>query len=270
VSVRLPSGGERRDDDEMLDRISRGEPAEDGDVERMLFTWRASMPSAGPTDDRLLDAVTAAVARPRRDHLRWRGAVAAVAAVAVLTGGALTAVAAQAGPTSPLWPVTELVFGSIAESRVALDRCDNTLDDAKVAADEGRVSEATRLLDHADALADKVDEPGAAGRIRDAIADLRAQLARDAVRTPSRSDATQHHPGPTTTSPATSLTTSSTSSSAPSSTSSHPAPGRPRPSKSKKPAPPVETPFIDAPHSQQPSPSRNSPSAKPPPAGAGR
>jgi hypothetical protein len=201
VSVRLPSGGGRGDDDELLDRLGRGEPVEGGDVERMLSTWRASMPIAGPTDDRLLSAVTAAVTRPRRTNRRLSRTVATATAAAVLVGGTVTVVAAQAGPDSPLWPVTELVFGGLAESRAAQAQADDTLQQARTAVDEGRVLEATRLLAQADELADKVDEPGAADRIRAAIADLRAQLDRDAVRTPSRADASRQPAAPTTTVP---------------------------------------------------------------------
>lgn len=190
MSVRLPSGDSRRDD-ELLDRLGRGEPVDGGETERLLFHWRAAMPSAGPTDERLLAAVTAAVARPPRRHGRLRRATAVAAAALVLTGGGLTAVAAQAGPDSPLWPVTELVFGGIAESRVAVERADGALRDARTAVDQGRIPEATRLLAHADDLADKVDEPTAA-RIREDVAVLRDRLSPDAPRSPS---ATTHHAG---------------------------------------------------------------------------
>lgn len=174
MSVRLPPGDPRRDD-ELFDRLGRGEPVDGGEVERLLFHWRSAMPSAGPTDERLLDAVTAAVARPSRDRGRWRRAGATVAAALVVTCGGLTAVAAQAGPDSPLWPVTELVFGGIAESRVALERADGALRDARTAVDQGRIPDATRLLAHADHLADKVDEP-TAERIREDVAELRERL----------------------------------------------------------------------------------------------
>lgn len=191
MSVRLPFGGARRDDDELLDRLGRGEPVDDGEVERMLSSWRTSMPTAGPTDERLLDAVTATVARPPRRRGRMRKVTAGVAAAALITGGALTAVAAQAGPNSPLWPVTELVFGGLAESRAAFESADHALRDARTALDQGRIPEATRLLARADQLAARVAEPAAADRIRDDIAALRAQLERTAPGAPSRADATQ-------------------------------------------------------------------------------
>lgn len=203
MSVRLPFGGARRDDDELLDRLGRGEPVDGGEVERMLSDWRASMPTAGPTDDRLLDAVTAAVSRPPRRRLRK--VTAGVAAAALLSGGALTAVAAQAGPDSPLWPVTEVVFGGLAESRAALENADLALRDARTAVGQGRIPDATRLLAQADELANKVTEPAAADRIRDDVATLRAQLQRTAPDTASRADATREstkEAGPATTPPA--------------------------------------------------------------------
>lgn len=209
MSVRLPSGGDRRDDDELLDRVGRGEPVYGGDVERMLSSWRASMPAAGPADERLLDAVSAAVARPRRAHRHRKTKVTAgLVATALIVGGGVAAAAAQAGPGSPLWPVTELVFGGLAESRAALDSADDTLRAAKTAAEQGRIPEANRLLAEADELAEKVAEPAAADRLRDDIATVRERL-RDVgpgpgpgvdadaggADAPSRSDAT-HGPGP--------------------------------------------------------------------------
>jgi hypothetical protein len=211
VSVRLPSGGGSQDgagreDDELLDRLGRGEPVEGGEVERMLWQWRASMPSAGAADDRLLDAVTTAIARPAGLHRRLRKAAASAAVLAVLGGGGLTAAAAQAKPDSPLWPVTELVFGGIAESRVAAQRADGALRDARTAVEQGRLPEATRLLAHADQLADKVHEPTAADRIRDDVAAIRERLDHRPGTAPPRPKAHRQsgpgaghpnpHPGP--------------------------------------------------------------------------
>lgn len=184
MSVRMPPGSGRRDDDELLDRLGRGEPVDGGEVERLLYHWRSSLPTASATDDRLLDAVTTAIARPTTGHGRLRKVTAGAAVAALLAAGGVTAAASQAGPDSPLWPVTELVFGGVAESRAAVARADGALRDARTAADEGRIPEATRLLAHADQLADKVDEPTAADRIRDDVAAIRERLGLQAAKAP--------------------------------------------------------------------------------------
>ncbi|GAB3448186.1 hypothetical protein [Actinophytocola sediminis] len=224
MSIRLPPGDAGRDDDEFLDRLGRGEPVDGDEVERMLSTWRASMPTAGPTDERLLDAVTTAIARPARGRGRMRKATVTVAAAALLTGGGLTAVATQAGPGSPLWPVTELVFGGLAESRAAVDRADGVLRDARTAVDQGRLPEAARLLAHADKLADEVAEPSAAERIRDDVAAIRERLTPHVADAPSRSDASRgtESSTPTTTRSTPPTTTAQPSSSQPSTTSDRP------------------------------------------------
>lgn len=193
MSVRLPPDNPRRDDeDHLLDRLGRGEHADDDEAERLLSGWRVTMPSAGPTDDRLLAAVTAAVAAPRTRRRRMSRAVTATAATVLLAAAGITA-AAQAGPDSPLWPVTRLVYGHLAESRAATQNADLALRDARTALDQGRYPDATRLLAHADELTSRVDEPAAADRLRDGIADLRATLRHTtghATRTDARTDAT--------------------------------------------------------------------------------
>ncbi|MCT2581653.1 hypothetical protein [Actinophytocola gossypii] len=193
MSVRGPFGDSRWEDDELLDRIGRGEHGDlqaEGEVARMLAGWRAGMPTAGATDERLLNAVTAAVARPPRRR-RSTKVTAVAAAAAVLAAGGVTVAAAQARPGSPLWPVTEVVFAGRAESRAAVEDADDVLADARTAVDQGRIPEATRLLDRADEYAAKVDEPAAADRLRDDIESIRDLLRQDSAQT--RSHATPQH-----------------------------------------------------------------------------
>ncbi|OLF14647.1 hypothetical protein [Actinophytocola xanthii] len=189
MSVRLPSEDDPDtpgQDADLLDQPDRGEPTEDGEVELMVSRWRTT-PPASPTDARLLEAVTATVAAPR-DRRRFPKLTAAVAASALLAVGGITAAAAHAGPDSPLWPITQLVFGDLAESRTAAQSADDTLREARTAAHDGDAAEAARLLARADDLTNRVAEPTVANRLREAIADLRHLLDRDAEPM-SRSDA---------------------------------------------------------------------------------
>ncbi len=162
-----------RDDDDLLDRLGHGEPADGDDVAAMLAGWRRSLPVAGRPDDELIAAVTRRTARPRR---RLARATLGVAASVALVGGGVTVAAAQAGPDSPLWPVTRLVYGDLAESRAALDDATRAVSDARTAAGQGRYPDALRLLATAAALADKVDEPAAERRLRHDIAAVRGML----------------------------------------------------------------------------------------------
>jgi hypothetical protein len=164
-----------RADDKLLDRLGHGQPAHGGDAEDMLAGWRSGLPAAGPADPRLVDAVTAAVtpvARPRRLARASLG----VAATFVLVGGGLTVAAAYAGPDSPLWPVTRLVYGNLAASRIASADAGRAVSDARTAANAHRYPEAARLLATADALTDKVVEVDDARRLRAAITEVRGLL----------------------------------------------------------------------------------------------
>ncbi|MGH3756963.1 hypothetical protein [Actinophytocola sp.] len=170
------------EDDRLLDRLGRGVPLETrgrDDAEAMLVAWRRSMPDAGPPDPRLLDAI----ARPPRPRRRLAAASLGVVASVALVGGGMTVAAAHAFPDSPLWPVTRLVYGELAESRQALDGANHALSDARKAAKAGRYPEALRLLATADALADKVDQ-STADRLRDDIESVRGMLPDD-VKTPA-------------------------------------------------------------------------------------
>lgn len=183
-----------RADDRLLDRLGRGAPGE-GDVEEMLAGWRAGLPTAGPVDGQLLDAVTAAVAgkraarrRRRREHLngptppdrrrerRTARVSLSAAAVVLIAGGAVTVSAAHAGPDSPLWPVTRAVYGDLAESRAAQTGVGEALAEARVEVGQGHYPEAERLLSVADSLVTKVREPADARRLRHDIATVRDLL----------------------------------------------------------------------------------------------
>jgi hypothetical protein len=162
-----------RRDDRLLDRVGRGAPASGDDVEAMLGAWRQTLPAGGQPDDALLAAVTRPPARPKRRIARASLGVAA--SVALLTGG-ITVAAAYAGPHSPLWPVTRVVYGGVAASRLALDGANQAVSDARTAARQHDFPEAARLLATADQLADQVTEPSAEQQLRTDIAGVRNLL----------------------------------------------------------------------------------------------
>jgi hypothetical protein len=178
----------QRHDDQLLDRLGRGEPVEAHDeVEAMLSAWRQDLPVAGPPDPGLLAAITAPGVRPKRRMTRASLGIAA--SIALLSGGVMVG-AAYANPDSPLWPVTRFVYGNLAESRMAQSEADHALADARAAAAQGRYTEAARLLAAASRLAGQVDEPTEVQRLRAAIDSLLDKLPPD-VRDTARPNATK-------------------------------------------------------------------------------
>jgi hypothetical protein len=165
-----------RADDLLLDQLGRGEEPEDGGVvAATLSEWRATLPKADPVDDELLDAALAALAPPTRVNRMARGsAIASI--VALLVGGAVTAAAEHAGPTSPLWPVTQFVFQDLAEARAAVAAAADSINAARDAIDARRYDDATRLLDDAASAVKQVDRREDADRLRAEIAALRALI----------------------------------------------------------------------------------------------
>jgi len=98
-----------------------------------------------------------------RRSRRYRIALvaAAVFAVGALAGGVVAA-ASSATPNSPLWPVSQLLNPQRADRVAAQD----ALDRALTAAREGRFSDALRLIDQAQTLISKVDDPAERNRLQ--------------------------------------------------------------------------------------------------------
>lgn len=169
------------EDDLLLDRLGRGEEPAGGDViASALSRWRAALPSddpAEPVDDELLAAALAALHPPRASRLARRSAILSVAAVLAL--GTVAAAAEQAGPHSPLWPLTQLLFHDHAEVRTAADAAEDSVSAARVSIDGGRYDQASRLLDDATASVERIGEGADADRLREEIAALRALIPSD-------------------------------------------------------------------------------------------
>lgn len=166
------------EDDLLLDRLGRGEEPVDGNaVASALSRWRAALPSgdpAGPDDDELLTAALARLRPPRASRIARRSAI--LSAVAVLAFGTVAAAAERAGPGSPLWPLTQLMFHDRAEARAAADAAADSVSAARVSIDGARFGQASRLLDDAEASVARIGEGAEADRLREEIAALRALI----------------------------------------------------------------------------------------------
>ncbi|HEX5598611.1 MAG TPA: hypothetical protein VFX61_21715 [Micromonosporaceae bacterium] len=190
-------------DELLLSALGRGDPPPAGDtVGVLLAAWRAELNTDLPTDDPLPSgapgeanpvplrsaapsaenppaavAPVAPVAQGRRlgTGRRTRFLVAAAVAGLAFTAGLATA-AANAGPESPLWPITQLVYEERADSLLAQRDAEEALDRARTAAAEGRYTEAVRLLDEAAVLIDRILDPSVAHQLRGELAALRGLL----------------------------------------------------------------------------------------------
>lgn len=110
---------------------------------------------------------------PRRPRFQI-GVAAAVAAVMTMSG--LLTAAADAGPNSPLWPITRVFYQDRAESRQAQQEVEGLIAQARTVAAEGRRDDALRLLDEAEARVPAVHEPAVARRLLAEVDEIRRRL----------------------------------------------------------------------------------------------
>ena len=106
---------------------------------------------------------------------RWRMYLAA--AVLAVGAAGVGMAAADAGPDSPLWPITQVAYPDRVESAKARSAAEHALDDASRAAAEGRQDDALRLLDEAEQNTGKVRTPADAKRLRSAASKVRGLLS---------------------------------------------------------------------------------------------
>jgi hypothetical protein len=185
-------------DDGLLDALARGESVSgEHEVNVMLAAWRDDVrrgDACGRAADRPVPCPHEVAGRagqppivgsgervPAVGRFRPRGlppvtrlVVGAAAAVAVLAG--LAVAAGRAGPDSPLWPITRLVYHDRADSRSAVAAVERTIGQAREAMAEGRYADAGRLLDEASALSLRVRDRQQADRLRAQVAEVRRLL----------------------------------------------------------------------------------------------
>ncbi|MFG2103410.1 anti-sigma-D factor RsdA [Micromonospora echinaurantiaca] len=171
MTEQRPQGGDELDlatiarDDQLLDALGRGEPAPDGDdVAALLAAWRADLDSA---DDEpvLRPAVQPPPATPApRSAAFGRRVLRLAAAVVVLVtiATALGVGSRNAGPTSPLWSLTKVLYPEQAQVRTVED----TIDRARAALSAGRLAEAAQLIEQARNDLAGIDDPRLATRLR--------------------------------------------------------------------------------------------------------
>ncbi|MEU5948466.1 anti-sigma-D factor RsdA [Micromonospora sp. NPDC047465] len=218
MSEQTRYGGEELDlatiarDDELLDALGRGEPGPAGDdLAAMLAAWRdevadgdALRPDAD--DDHGLrpiaggghtfrPAVEAASARRARSAVLGRGVLrlaAAVIAVVVVLSTGLGVGSRHAGPSSPLWSLTRVLYPEQADVRLV----EHTIQRARTAATAGRVDEARALVEEARTELTAIDDPAAVRRLSAELDSLQHALL-DPVATPGAPSTDPVPPAPT-------------------------------------------------------------------------
>jgi len=163
-------------DDALLDLLGRGEPAPaDDSVAAMLAAWRADLDTPPEESVKVRPPIPIPVTASRR---RWRPSrMLLVAAAMVLAfAGGLAVAARSAGPDSPLWPVTRIMYGDHASSMVAQRQAESAIARAREAIAQNHYTDAARLLDEASVLIGQIRDPAAAQRLLDEVAAVRGLL----------------------------------------------------------------------------------------------
>jgi len=161
-------------DEALFEALGRGDPPPAGDdVAMLLAAWRADLTDTDTTVRPAIPPVVG-ISRPRRR--RWLRAALAAAAVVVGLLGGLTIAAGGAGPDSPLWAITRLLYTDRADSRAAQQEAERAIADARSAVASADYPEASRLLDVATVQIGRITDPTVAQRLRDEVEAIRRLL----------------------------------------------------------------------------------------------
>ncbi|MFE9689496.1 anti-sigma-D factor RsdA [Micromonospora sp. NPDC005806] len=213
MSERTPGGGDEAmdldilaRDDLLLDALGRGEPAPAGDdLATMLGAWHADIADGVPTAavrppaptgdghpeeirpeggnavpaaepsvgaERLPAPTSLAAARARR-HRPWTVRLAAAAVALLAMAGGLGVGSRSAGPGSPLWSLTRVLYPQQAEVRDV----EELIAQARAALTGGDLDEARQLVDRARRELADVTDPATVDRLRAELDALDRDLA---------------------------------------------------------------------------------------------
>jgi hypothetical protein len=174
-------------DDQLLDALGRGEAAPaDDQVAGMLAAWRGELAAEMPTVRKPTPAGVVDLGGKRARRALRPGRMALVAAAAVVAiAGTVTFAAGEAGPQSPLWPITRLIYSDRAESRLAQQDAEQAIARARQAIAEGRYTDAEKQLTEAKTLIGRVRDEQVAKRLLDEVAAVTGLLPGGLLRQPS-------------------------------------------------------------------------------------
>jgi hypothetical protein len=181
------------DDDLLLDALAAGSAFDQSDeLAGLLAAWRADLeadplpglrPAAFPVPvapvnggrvpfpRRLFRRTSATPALPDgaspAGRRRMPRPLVVAAAAAVLVFGGLTVASASAQPGTPLWPLTRVIFGDTAKTRVAVSEAEKVLDQARAAMNAGDRLKAAQLVEAARVQIGQITDEGARQRLTD-------------------------------------------------------------------------------------------------------
>jgi hypothetical protein len=184
-------------DDLLLDALAGGDAADGDELATMLAAWRAEVSAGGPSigDAELVKAVITSGREPRPFGVaprlrarRWLPRAAALVVAALVVGVAVGS--SHAGPTSPLWPLTKVMYPQQAE----VSAVEYAIEGARTAYMAGRYDEARRLVVEADDHIRRISAPTVAAGLR---ADLDTVLRDLPAATPPATLSATHAPADT-------------------------------------------------------------------------
>jgi hypothetical protein len=155
---------------EILDRSGPMVPAPGPKKTRLPRVIRGRAVEEKPTTR--ADVTEIAAKRPARARPRGSRLVTGIAAALLVLFGGMAVAANRAGPTSPLWPLTQVMYPEQADVRAA----EHALEQARQAIDQRRFADADHRLDQAAALIAKVRDQESAQRLRAELQRLRGLI----------------------------------------------------------------------------------------------
>ncbi|MFD9699128.1 anti-sigma-D factor RsdA [Lentzea sp. NPDC059081] len=191
----------------------------DDELNAMLLAWRGEVetePFGELVDtDTAIATIQAARPQPVSRH-RFLIPLASAAAVLAIAFTGVSLVARDAQPGDTLWGLTRVLYSEHAKSIEAAAVVRDTLDSARLALREGKVTEAREKLDKVQAGLGSVSTADGKAQLEEKHKELEKELGTTAPQTPDTTTTTQPSTQPTTSSSSSSsqpVTTTTTPSS---------------------------------------------------------
>jgi hypothetical protein len=148
-------------------------PSADEPLFDLLDDWRQEL-AGRPLPELTISLPRAPSPPTRAKHRRrsWRPAMAVAAAIGAMLVGSATIAAADADPHSPLWPITQVIWPTRAQSIESTRHAQLALDEARAALDAGRSGDARRAILKAVGELPKIDDSAAQDTMRTTVNEL--------------------------------------------------------------------------------------------------
>jgi hypothetical protein len=176
-------------DERLLDALVHDvAPPADDEVAVLLAAWRADIAtdlpqpvrpvgySADISPNGLWAVGLARAGRTAGQPRGWGRMLLTAAAVVLALAGTVTIAAGSAGPGSPLWSITRVLYQDRAQSRIAEQDAQRKIDQARQAVRGAHYTDAQRLLDEATTFIAQVRDQAVARRLLAEVEAVRGLL----------------------------------------------------------------------------------------------